>query len=89
MSNWKQKIEARIALYGKDESRYHVITSELLQALLDVAVAAEKFKKEIEEGDDYHSSCCMHSTFLEHSGHQCGQCDTRYALDKLREVGDE
>jgi hypothetical protein len=66
--NWKQKIEALMI----ERNDYVVIEKESLQALIDVAVAAEGVVRWYDGDGDIRDMDAM-----------------SFALDKLREVGDE
>ena len=83
MSDWKQEIERQIAVtdlrgdymnqHASVDSNMHYESAETMRLLLAVAVAAEYVQDCINRG------CHSMETVS----------DLRYALDKLREKGDE
>lgn len=90
MNWWKHKIAAEIASAnaGPIGSRYHVVIhTRELQALLDVAIAAQLLTdslRVVEEHDDRNLS---NATKLARQNDALMRL--KAALDKLREMGDE
>lgn len=78
MSDWKQKIEMQIDRLNNERSVYDAemcdVAADTMQALLDVAVAAEK----VELGYESDTDCPF-----------CAYDGLQDALDKLREAGDD